>query len=61
MKRFFRRYRAAYALEYRWLFNHCPPWRWLLDSAMWPGTRTWYAIQDVRIAAVENVGTWGAR
>jgi hypothetical protein len=33
---------------YHWLYQHCPPWRWLLSSAFWPGSPVWRELQQVK-------------
>jgi len=45
-----RAYGRAYADCYRWLYRACPPWRWLLSAALWPGSPAWRELQLLRSA-----------
>ena len=46
-----RAYGRAYADCYRWLYRACPPWRWLLSAALWPGSPAWRELRSLRDGA----------
>lgn len=49
-------YAQAYRDCYRWLEHWCPPWRWLLSAAVFPGSTAWREVQNLRRAVI-NGGT----